>query len=155
MEACILAIDLLRRIFDPKGGRTARKNQTQAFDDEVADVATAVELVLVGGDTLLAELSSSAAKAALTKATAVLLGVEAKRVRLELSAGSVVVKVAVAGADSPSARSAKEGVAGLLGMQGKDIVGQLGAALGGLISSELELKRAPCEIAPLAVEIAP
>ena len=120
MEACILAIDVLRRIFDPKGGRTARKNQTQAFDDEVADVATAVELVLVGGDTLLAELSSSAAKAALTKATAVLLGVEAKRCRLELSAGSVVVKVAVAGADSPSARSAKEGVAGLLGMQGNN-----------------------------------
>eukprot|EP00964_Phaeocystis_antarctica_P116103 scaffold80075_cov27-Phaeocystis_antarctica.AAC.1 len=38
---------------------------------------------------------------------------------------------------------------------GKDIVSHLGAALGGLISSELELKRAPCEIAPLADEIAP
>ena len=149
LEAAINVIELLRRVFDPKGGRTARRNQTQAFDEEVADVPTAVELVLVGGDTLLAELSSTAAKLALTKATAVLLGVEARRVRLELSAGSVVVKVAVAGADDPSSRSAKEGVARLLEMEGKDIASQLGTALGGLISCELELKGAPCEIAPM------
>ena len=77
------------------------------------------------------------------------LGVEARRVRLELSAGSVVVKVAVAGADDPSSRSAKEGVARLLEMEGKDIASQLGTALGGLISCELELKGAPCEIAPM------
>ena len=31
-----------------------------------------------------------------------------------------MVRVAVAGADSPSARSAKEGVAGLLGMEGNN-----------------------------------
>ena len=67
MEAAIMAIDMLRRVFNSKGGRTSRRNQTQAFDEAVADVPTAVELVLVGGDTLLAELSSSAAKATLTK----------------------------------------------------------------------------------------
>ena len=60
-----------------------------------------------------------------------------------------MIKVAVAGADDPSSRSAKEGVAGLLGMEGKEIVSQLGTALGGLISCELELKGAPCEIAPM------
>ena len=62
MEAAILAIDLLRRVFDPKGGRTSRKHMTVPFDEEKEDKPTAVELVLVGGDTLLAELSSSAAK---------------------------------------------------------------------------------------------
>ena len=60
-----------------------------------------------------------------------------------------MIKVAVAGADDPSSRSAKEGVAGLLEMEGKEIVSQLGTALGGLISCELELKGAPCEIAPM------
>jgi hypothetical protein len=34
-------------------------------------------------------------------------------------------------------------------MEGKDIASQLGTALGGLISCELELKGAPCEIAPM------
>ena len=78
MEAAILAIDLLRRVFDPKGGRTSRKHMTVPFDEEKEDEPTAVELVLVGGDTLLAELSSSAAKRTLTSATAVLLGVEVR-----------------------------------------------------------------------------
>jgi len=111
------------------------------------DAPTAVELVLEGGDTLLAELSAPAGKAALTQGTANLLGVEAKRVRLELSAGSVVVKAAVAGGP-PGSRSAKEAAVALLKMDPAAIVSKLSEALGDLVSSKLELKGAPCEIAP-------
>ena len=117
------------------------------------DALTAVELVLKGGDTLLAELSAPAGKAALTQGTADLLGVEAKRVRLELSAGSVVVKAAVAGGP-PGSRSAKEAAVALLKMDPAAIVSKLSEALGDLVSSKLELKGAPCEITPGSIAAA-
>lgn len=151
-EAAVTTIELLRSVFDHKGGRTAHRNVTRSLDEAPPDPPAAVELVLVGGDTLRAELSSTAAKDALARAMTDLLGVAASRVRLELTAGSVVLRAAVAGADSPSARSTKEAVAALLGTNSKGIVGKLRAALGGLISCELELKGPPSEIAPMVTE---